>query len=111
MSKASEYNKIECQHIIGIIYSNDSCEMVTLQDIISNHERETRCYNELQKFDLEVWEKEIYYPIYERRIKRLEPLLLLDKYKGSMNHFDYCPLCGNKNDFKKMREQTRRTYE
>lgn len=74
---------IKCEHIIGIIYNYESTDIVTLDDLKDHIEANQYAYDHFCTLN--------HYTLSD----------YCDKRKSTdMTRFDYCPMCGEKIDWK-----------
>lgn len=73
-----------CEHIIGLWYDRDNSELVTLRELCRKIREINYCRIFSPKLDVRDF--------------------LNEKQETRLNHFKYCPICGEKLDWKGMRE-------
>ena len=86
------------EHIIGLLSKHDYQELVTLDDLKQHIADETEFFKWLksEKAHLFLTRQERAYTIAEYCDKRINT---------DLEQFDYCPFCGKKIDWKKIKEE------
>lgn len=90
---------MEHEHVIGLYHDADNSSLITLVELKNKCSIEV----EIKKIiDVDPVYASIYHSTYFCNYKIGD---YLDRRKSTnLSRFDYCPVCGNKIDWKKMRE-------
>lgn len=85
----------KCEHIIGMLYDYENTELITLPNLLEYIKREK---------DFADYQKQQHgYIIFDDRLFTIEDYC--DKLKDSnLERFKYCPICGEKIDWEKIKE-------
>jgi len=93
---------VEHKCIIGIIYNYENTALVTLAELKEYADQQKHIY------DTAAEENKRFAPGKGYDLKRFRYTQLNDFFdmrrKTELNHFDYCPICGQKIDWKAMKE-------
>ena len=92
-------NNHEC--VIGILYDYDNTGLITLDDL-KKHIEKKREFNDIDSIE---WVERYYSHGCPLREKVWELKDYCDRRKSTdITRFDYCPLCGKKIEWKKIKE-------
>lgn len=88
---------LNCDHIIGLLHiSTDESTLVCCSEILDRARDAHKIQTRLYLFDPDHFRKPIG-----------SPVDYIDRRRGFGNWFNYCPTCGQKIDWKKIKNDTR----
>ena len=89
----------KCEHIIGMLYDYENTKIITLPNLLEHIKRE-KDFADYQK-------QQNGYIIFNDRVCSMEDYC--DKSKDSdLERFEYCPICGEKIDWEKIKEENKK---
>lgn len=91
---------------IGLIYDYDNTKLVTFEMLVMAYQDELETV-EYFKSNPQEDTKGIYLKLSIERLGHLHPAKFLDKRKGYMQHFKYCPDCGEEIQWQELRKEAK----
>lgn len=94
----NKLNQNDCAHVIGLLHHTEYSELTTVDGLLK-HIHDRRLFNEMILGD----------PFFEGFRHKIRPIFTVRDYgdrrrSTNLTHFEHCPVCGAKIDWKAIRQ-------